>query len=193
MKSIILVSGGFDSIALMTIFKKRGYDLYPISMNYHHINNEIDYAKMMIKKFGYQDRHIIIDFKMSQQFRRSGVIFVENEYVTASYMHSQNTIMNNIAACYAKHINANIIISGSEYYNETPKLHNGQEIKVLMPFKYEFNSNKTLLGKAALLTNLITIQELFETKSCPQQFPCWKCPRCIQKIEFIKSLGENNE
>lgn len=34
-KAVVLLSGGLDSCTCMAVAKSKGYDIYPISFNYH--------------------------------------------------------------------------------------------------------------------------------------------------------------
>ena len=38
MNAVILLSGGLDSTTCMAVAKQQGYDLYPISFDYHQRN-----------------------------------------------------------------------------------------------------------------------------------------------------------
>ena len=65
MNAVILLSGGLDSTTCMAVAKQQGYDLYPISFNYHQRNKiELEGAKEIAKFFGAK-RHLIIDTNMN--------------------------------------------------------------------------------------------------------------------------------
>lgn len=64
MNAVILLSGGLDSTTCMAVAKQQGYDLYPISFDYHQRNKiELEGAKEIAKFFGAK-RHLIIDTNM---------------------------------------------------------------------------------------------------------------------------------
>ena len=65
MNAVILLSGGLDSTTCMAVAKSQGYDLYPISFNYHQRNKiELESAKQIAEFFGAK-RHLIIDTNMN--------------------------------------------------------------------------------------------------------------------------------
>ena len=65
MNAVILLSGGLDSTTCMAVAKQQGYDLYPISFDYHQRNKiELEGAKEIAKFFGAK-RHLIIDTNMN--------------------------------------------------------------------------------------------------------------------------------
>ena len=65
MNAVILLSGGLDSTTCMAVAKEQGYDLYPISFDYHQRNKiELESAKEIAKFFGAK-RHLIIDTNMN--------------------------------------------------------------------------------------------------------------------------------
>ncbi len=64
MKAVILLSGGLDSATCMAVAKENGYELYPISFNYHQRHSiELESAKKIAKYFGAK-KHLIIDTNM---------------------------------------------------------------------------------------------------------------------------------
>ncbi len=65
MKAVVLLSGGLDSTVCMAVAKSKGYDLYPISFDYHQRHNiEIESAKKVADFFGAK-KHLIIDTNMN--------------------------------------------------------------------------------------------------------------------------------
>lgn len=66
MKAVILLSGGLDSTVCMAVARSKGYELYPISFDYHQRHNiELESAKKVAEFFGAK-RHLIIDTNMDQ-------------------------------------------------------------------------------------------------------------------------------
>ena len=65
MKAVILLSGGLDSTVCMAYAKEAGYELYPISFNYHQRHSiELESAKK-VAEFYQVARHIVIETNMN--------------------------------------------------------------------------------------------------------------------------------
>ena len=63
-KAVVLLSGGLDSCTCMAVAKSRGFDVYPISFNYHQRHRiELEGAKK-IADFYHVKRHLIIETNM---------------------------------------------------------------------------------------------------------------------------------
>ena len=65
-KAVILLSGGLDSTTYMAVAKEQGYELYPISFNYHQRHSiELEGAKK-VADFYKVKKHLIIETNMEQ-------------------------------------------------------------------------------------------------------------------------------
>ncbi len=63
-KAVVLLSGGLDSCTCMAVAKSKGYDVYPISFNYHQRHSiELEGAKKIAAFYGVK-RHLIIETNM---------------------------------------------------------------------------------------------------------------------------------
>ena len=63
-KAVILLSGGLDSCTCMAVAQAAGYELYPISFNYHQRHDrELDCAKRIAAHF-HAAEHLIIETNM---------------------------------------------------------------------------------------------------------------------------------
>ena len=63
-KAVVLLSGGLDSTTCMAVAKEQGYELYPISFNYHQRHSiELEGAKK-IAQFYNVKKHLIIETNM---------------------------------------------------------------------------------------------------------------------------------
>ncbi|XVK27640.1 7-cyano-7-deazaguanine synthase QueC [Pectinatus frisingensis] len=64
LKAVILLSGGLDSTTCMAVAKSKGYELYPISFDYHQRHSiELQSAQKVAKFFGVK-KHLIINTNM---------------------------------------------------------------------------------------------------------------------------------
>lgn len=63
-KAVVLLSGGLDSCTCMAVANEKGYELYPISFNYHQRHSiELEGAKK-IAEYYKAARHLIIETNM---------------------------------------------------------------------------------------------------------------------------------
>jgi 7-cyano-7-deazaguanine synthase len=63
-KAVVLLSGGLDSCTCMAVAKSKGYEVYPISFNYHQRHSiELTGAKKIADFYGVK-KHLIIETNM---------------------------------------------------------------------------------------------------------------------------------
>ena len=118
--AVILLSGGLDSTTCMAVAKSEGYDLYPISFDYHQRNKiEVESAKKIAKFFGAK-KHIVINTNMNEiggsALTDDNISVpegdVERDEVPVTYVPSRNLIFLSYALAYAEVVKAEAIFIG---------------------------------------------------------------------------------
>ncbi len=122
-KAVILLSGGLDSTTCMAVAKSKGYDLYPISFNYHQRHSiELEGAKKIARFFGAK-RHLIIETNMdaiggsaltdeSIDVPNGDVERSAHDDVPPTYVPARNLIFLSYAMGYAEVIGADHVYIG---------------------------------------------------------------------------------
>lgn len=113
-KAVVLLSGGLDSCTCMAVAANAGYELYPISFDYHQRHSiELTGAKEIAKFYG-APRHLIIDTNMDS-IGGSALTDekidvpegdVERTTVPPTYVPARNMIFLSYAVGYAEVLGA---------------------------------------------------------------------------------------
>ena len=120
MKAVVLLSGGLDSTVCMSVAKSKGYDLYPISFNYHQRHSiELNSAKQ-VADFCHVKRHLIIDTNMNEvggsaltdQNIDVPIGDVHRQDIPVTYVPARNLIFLSYALGYAETLDAKAIFIG---------------------------------------------------------------------------------
>ena len=115
-KAVVLLSGGLDSATCMAVAHDKGYDIYPISFNYHQRHSiELEGAKK-IAEFYHVKKHLIIETNMdaiggSALTDRAivvpdGDVDREENDVPPTYVPARNLIFLSYALGYAEVLGA---------------------------------------------------------------------------------------
>ena len=121
-KAVILLSGGLDSTTCMAIAAAQGYELYPISFNYHQRHaSELEGAKKIAAFFGAK-RHIIIETNMEAIGGSAltdnnidlppGIEHHDENEVPVTYVPARNLIFLRYALGYAEVVGATHVYIG---------------------------------------------------------------------------------
>ena len=119
-KAVILLSGGLDSCTCMAVAKEAGYELYPISFNYHQRHSvELEGAKKIASFYGVK-KHLIIETNMEaiggSALTDENVEVpegdVERKDVPPTYVPARNLIFLSYAMGYAEVVGANHVYIG---------------------------------------------------------------------------------
>ncbi len=119
-KAVVLLSGGLDSCTCMAVAHDRGYELYPISFNYHQRHSiELEGAKKIAAHYKVK-KHLIIETNM-EQIGGSALTDehidvpegdVERKDVPVTYVPARNLIFLSYALGYAEVVGASHVFIG---------------------------------------------------------------------------------
>ena len=122
-KAVVLLSGGLDSTTCMAVAKEQGYELYPISFNYHQRHSiELEGAKK-IAQFYNVKKHLIIETNMDQiggsaltdeaiEVPDGDVEKAAHNEIPVTYVPARNLTFLSYALGYAEVIGADHIFIG---------------------------------------------------------------------------------
>lgn len=120
MKAVILLSGGLDSTVCMACAKEAGYELYPISFDYHQRHNiELESAKK-VAAFYQVAKHIVIETNMNviggSALTDTSINVpdgdIKSDEIPVTYVPARNLIFLSYALSYAEAIGAERILIG---------------------------------------------------------------------------------
>ncbi len=120
MKAVILLSGGLDSTVCMACAKEAGYELYPISFDYHQRHSiELESAKK-VAEFYHVARHIVIETNMNaiggSALTDTSIDVpdgnINSDEIPVTYVPARNLIFLSYALSYAEAIGAERILIG---------------------------------------------------------------------------------
>ena len=132
-KAVVLLSGGLDSCTCMAVAAEAGYELYPISFNYHQRHSiELEGAKKIAAHYGVK-KHLIIETNMDA----IGGSALTDEHIDVpdgntaredipdTYVPARNLTFLSYALGYAEVLGANHIYIGvnSVDYSGYPDCH----------------------------------------------------------------------
>lgn len=119
-KAVVLLSGGLDSTVCMAVAKSKGYDVYPISFNYHQRHSiELEGAKKIAEYYGVK-KHLIIETNMEDiggsALTDSSIDVpmgnVDRKEIPPTYVPARNLIFLSYALGYAEVLGANHVYIG---------------------------------------------------------------------------------
>lgn len=119
-KAVVLLSGGLDSCTCMAVANEAGYEIYPISFNYHQRHSiELDGAKK-IAAFYNVPKHMIIETNMDaiggSALTDSSIDVPEGDVnrddVPITYVPARNLIFLSYAMAYAEVVGATHVYIG---------------------------------------------------------------------------------
>lgn len=120
MNAVVLLSGGLDSTVCMAVAKQAGYEIFPISFNYHQRHTiELESAQKVAAYYKIK-KHLIIETNM-EQIGGSALTDLQIEVpegdpkrtdIPITYVPARNLIFLSYALGYAETIGAKAIFIG---------------------------------------------------------------------------------
>ena len=214
MKAVVLLSGGLDSTVCMAVAASKGYEVLPISFNYHQRHNrELLCAQEVAKHYGVKN-HLLIQTNMDaiggSALTDAGIVVpagtVERQDIPATYVPARNLIFLSYALGYAEVSGADAIFIGvnaldySGYpdcrpefialfqqladYSTKAAVQDGRHIKVQTPLLQLTKKDIVLLG-----TKLQA--PLYLTTSCylGEEAACGECDSCRLRLKGFAEAG----
>jgi len=208
MKSVIIVSGGMDSITLLHDIHATGEELYAISFDYNQRHKkEIEYAKRNCEKLGIPHKTIslsVLNDIAPSSLTRSETEVPEGEYdgenMKETVVPNRNMVMLSLAASYAIGIGATQLYYGAHSGDHTiyPDCRPGfvnvmsqafvlcdwHQLHLKVPYLYE---NKTTILKRGLELGV----DYSDTWTCynGREKACGKCGSCDERLAAFRALG----
>ena len=213
-KAVVLLSGGLDSCTCMAVAQSKGYDVYPISYNYHQRHSiELEGAKKIAAYYGVK-KHLIIETNM-EAIGGSALTDekievpegdVNRHSVPPTYVPARNLIFLSYAMGYAEVLGATHVYIGvnsvdySGYpdcrpefiqkfqalanYATTATAVEGRKITIETPLQDLSKKDIVLLG-----TKLGAPFQF--THSCYKggEKHCGKCGTCVERKEALAAAG----
>ncbi|WIW71921.1 7-cyano-7-deazaguanine synthase QueC [Anaerosinus gibii] len=217
MKAVILLSGGLDSTVCMSVANNKGYELYPISFNYHQRHKiELESAKKVANFYNVK-HHLIIDTNMDaiggSALTDKNIDVpcgnIERKDIPVTYVPARNLIFLSYALGYAEAIGADTIFIGvnsldySGYpdcrpefiqlfqnladYSTKASIQDKKHIKIETPLLRLTKKEIVLLG-----TKLMA--PLQYTHSCynGKEKACGICDSCKLRLRGFEEAGVND-
>lgn len=117
-KAVILLSGGLDSITVLAIAKKQGFDCYALSFDYGQRHNaELVAAKRIAKHYQVQDHkilHLGLNAFGGSALTDQGIPVpqVQQQGIPVTYVPARNTVFLSLALGWAEVLEASDIFIG---------------------------------------------------------------------------------
>lgn len=213
-KAVVLLSGGLDSTTCMAVANSLGYELYPISFNYHQRHSIELIGAKKVAEFYKVKKHLIIDTNMNliggSALTDENIDVpngeIEREDVPVTYVPARNLIFLSYALGYAEVVGANHVFIGvnSVDYSGYPDCRpqfiekfqtiadyataatavNGASIKIETPLQ-------TLSKKEIVQLGIKLGAPLQYTHSCYKggEKACGICDSCLLRLEGFKAAG----
>jgi len=212
MDSVVIVSGGMDSVTLLhTMIKQEKRDPAVMTFQYGQKHSkEIECAKAQVALLGCK-AHMIVDLRATQAIFGSSALVNESVSIPdmqdvvgnnqpATYVPNRNMLFLAYAVAYAESLKVDRVYYGAQahdlygYWDTTPEflerlnsvyaLNRRDPVKIEAPF--------VQYSKADVLrTGLALDVDYAQTWSCyaGQERACGQCPTCAERLKAFEEVG----
>lgn len=212
MDSVVIVSGGMDSVTLLHyMIKQEKRDPAAMTFQYGQKHSrEIECAKVQAAILGIK-AHMIVDLRATQAIFGSSALVNDNVMIPdmeavvgdnqpATYVPNRNMLFLAYAVAYAESLKADRVYYGAQahdlygYWDTTPEflerlnrvysLNRKDAVKIEAPF--------VRFSKADVLrTGLDLGVDYAQTWSCYAggEVACGKCPTCAERLKAFEEVG----
>ncbi|WP_346354470.1 7-cyano-7-deazaguanine synthase QueC [Azotosporobacter soli] len=120
MKAVVLLSGGLDSTVCMAVAKQAGYELFPISFNYHQRHcRELESARK-VAEYYQVEKHLVIETNLNDMGGSALTDVnisvpegdIAQQEIPVTYVPARNLIFLSYALGYAEVVGADRIYIG---------------------------------------------------------------------------------
>ncbi len=214
MKAVILLSGGLDSTVCMAVAHSQGYELYPISFDYHQRHNrELESARQVAGHYKVAC-HLIIENNMdaiggsalTDKNMSIPAGDTERRDIPVTYVPARNLIFLSYALGYAEVIGAERIFIGVNALDYSGYPDCRPEFIKLFQQLADFTTKAAVQDKRQIIveTPLISLSKkdivllgiklgapLQLTTSCYQggEVACGKCDSCLLRLKGFAEAG----
>ena len=208
-KSIILLSGGLDSVVLLGAFKEEYGIEYALTFDYGQITaeNEINASKIICEY--YKIKHQIIKLDWLKKWTTSSLVSGNNiptenlktkESAKSVWVPNRNGLFLNIAGCLADAMNYKYILFGANKDEGNTFPDNTEEFRKRVTDEFEYSTQTKVVVSAPLinytkddivkiaLEDKIPLEYIRSCYSSTSAKHCGKCESCIH----LKSALEHN-
>ncbi len=200
MRAVCLLSGGMDSAVVLSIAQDRGYDLFPLTLDYGQKTKgkEISCAEKICQRLGARELRLI-SLPFLGDLGKS-LLTSDGE---DTYVPFRNSILISLATAYAEVISASAIFIGAssvdtDYPDTTPDYIQAMQKVIRIGSKkknIDLKAPLLYLSKADIVLLGLKLGTPFElTWSCyfDNEKPCGNCDSCQKRREGFRRAGLND-
>jgi 7-cyano-7-deazaguanine synthase len=208
-KCVLLLSGGVDSVLSIKMLLDKGFNVYPLFIDYNHkaMKNEIASAKYYASYFNTNKLKIIktsfFDSIINPLINSCDTILSDLKFnnFSSNYIPYRNLIFAVLGSLYCTDLGINNLSFGfikknnyEKFPDTSPKFVDA--VNKLFEIIFVKKNMVEIINPAFMYTKSEIISyafnnkiELFKTYSCYYDTKCGKCESCLEVIEAIKLLG----